>query len=169
MNFSKSISLLAVLLTGACAAKKNDAGSASLASASENWKRVFECQDQIHIDYDLNERRHLQVVVTDKSTFGLIDQNITYNQIRNDNERIYRGQGDKGVYSPSDFWTVFSYDPTTYTPTKGLGFEARRYGSNLVFRALDFIKTKCGGSLRGNDYTRCEVWNYTFNNCHEVN
>lgn len=163
-----TVAVWAAVVASACAAKKDGGNGSTLESANANWQRIYECQDQVHIDVDTNERRHIQVVVTDKNIFGLIDQNIPYLQIANADSRIYRGQTSPGVFTPSSFVNVFAYDATTYTATKGQGFEARRYGTTLVFRALDFIKTQCGGSLRDNEYRTCEVWNYTFKGCREV-
>lgn len=130
------------------------------------WQRIFTCQgDAVHVDVDTGDRRQLQVVLSDSTLFGYFDSTLAYGQIVNATERIYRGQTDRGVFGASDFVNLFEYD-VAGTAGSRLGFEARRYDNTFVFRELDFVKTRCGGELRGNDYTSCEVANYVFHDCH---
>lgn len=137
----------------------------SVSGAKQGWEKVLECQNgAVIVDVDTNNRRSLQVVVRDSSLFSYFDSKLSVGQVKTQKERIYKGQTSQGVFRASNFVNVFEYK---YVSGKQLGFEARLYGNTLTFRALDFEATQCGGSLRGNDYSSCEVANYIFRNCHQ--
>lgn len=155
----KNSVLFVILLLGICIVHEN-----SMAD-SARWEQMLQCQDgAVVIDVNTSDRRNLQVVVRDESLFPYFDAKLGYHQIKNANERIYRGQTVAGVFSSNDFVNVYAYEVTT-VDGKRPGFEARKYEDRLVFRALDFEKTQCGGRIIGNDYSPCEVANYTFRHC----
>jgi hypothetical protein len=71
---------------------------------TSNWQPILSCQNgAVVVDVDTNERRNLQVVVRDGSTFSVLDSTITFGQIQNPNERIYRATSPFGIFDPAQF------------------------------------------------------------------
>lgn len=156
--------IFCVLILSACGTQRDASTSATLATG-ENWQTILDCQaGAVVVDVDTQERRRLQVVIRDPNLFPYFDAKLTYGQIRNEGERIYQGQTYAGVFEPHQFVNVYAYD-VAGSSTSRPGFEARRSGNNLIFRALDFVKTNCGGSLTDNNFASCEVANYIFRDC----
>lgn len=160
--FAASLSLT----LASCAAKKSSADS-DLAGAKPQWEKMIQCENgSVTVDFDRNDRTRMQMVLTRSSIFSVIDRDYGYGQIKNANERIYRGQaGAQGIYKPSDFTNFYTIEESTIDDGTRPGFEVTRSGSNLLFRELDLNHNHCGSSIRRNNFDACSVRTYTFYNC----
>lgn len=136
-------------------------------STDNNWEEIMTCAGgDARVDIDTNERRNFQLILTNKYMFSKFDKiEWTYNQIKNENERIYRGQAidGRGVFRHEDFKGFFANGVSD----DRRGFKVKMKITNktsLVFTAVNL--TECGGELRDNDFpSSCTVDEYVFNGC----
>ncbi|MCX6117435.1 MAG: hypothetical protein NT027_07835, partial [Proteobacteria bacterium] len=147
-----------------------------LNSNDQHWSQIVSCNggDAI-VDVDLGERRNFQLVLKNKFAFAEFDQTgWTHAQIKNDNERIYRGRAidGKGVFNGHDFVGFFANDVgggsgTTFGWKVKLEVGTSDHSApwkKLKFTAVDL--KKCGGQLRGNDFPKeCSIGEHEWNTC----
>jgi hypothetical protein len=101
-------------------------------------------------DIDLGERRDFQLVVRNRDLFGDLDR-FPFRQLKNDSERIYRGQAidGRGVFDSRAFTGFFAND-VVGGPTGLPGYVVRANVDEGTVRFIAVDLRSCSGHLRNN-------------------
>jgi len=168
------VSLAVVATLVACGGSSDDAVTGDESNfTADSYAKILECENgSVLVDVDRNERRHLQLVVRDARAFGVLDQTLTYGQIKNPTERIYRGNSPYGIFDSSQFRHFRTYEVTSNASGQRPGVEAILQNGELRLRGLDLARRGCQPySLRTDPPDdaypgECEATNYVFRGCH---
>ncbi len=136
----------------ACMAKRDNASVVASANDSQNWHAAIQCDGAV-VDVDLNERRDFQLVVKNPALFPQFDQ-WPFRQLKNDHERIYRGQAirGQGVFQSESFYGFFANSDTTDATGNAPGYVIRIIpGSSPSIRFAALNLEPCFGELRDNE------------------
>ena len=163
------------LMVAACGGSSSDSGAPATGDdmnvTGTTWQKMLSCEgDKVVVDVDTGERRHLQVVVRDPAAFAVLDATITYSEIKNPTERIYRGDSPFGVFSSGDLRHFRTYD-VAGGPGGRPGIDALVKNGDLHLRQLDLSKPGCEPyslhtSPPDDAYPdACEAANYVFHGC----
>lgn len=144
MRSARLILVAALFTFAACADAASSTSRDEQDVAQTRWEMVLTCEGgAVVVDVDAGERRDLQVVVRSSGSFPALDTTISYNQIKNPSERIYRGDSPYGIFDPVSFRHLRAVDYVRNAAGKRPGFEAIREGDTLRLRSLDLARTGC--------------------------
>jgi hypothetical protein len=161
-----------VTLLVACGGSSEPVNGDSANVTTSNWQQILSCSNgTVVVDVDTNERRNLQVVVRDASSFSVLDSSITFNQIKNPTERIYRGTSPFGIFDPTQFHHLRANDVVADAAGHLPGVEAILENGELRLRQLDLSRPGCEPtslhSSPPDDFfpPDCEAANFIFHSC----
>lgn len=166
--------LLAASLGFAAACTTADEGAVTGddKNLTASWQKLLECENgAVVLDVDTNERRHLQLVVRNAAAFPVLDQTITYGQVKTSSERIYRGDSPYGIFQASQFRHFRTYEASSNAAGQRPGVEAILSNGDLRLRGLDLARSGCQPyslhtSPPDDAYpAECEATNYVFHGC----